>query len=89
MLSLALILNRLPGVIGMPQLMLPPGILQRSAGALEIVLLAVIGMAVLVTARRAQVALRPVIGPGRHGTGRGLTPHSAGASPLPSQDQGP
>ena len=55
-LSLALILNRLPGVIGMPQLMLPPGILQRSAGALEIVLLAVIGMAVLWSARRAQVS---------------------------------
>ncbi|MET0965755.1 MAG: DUF998 domain-containing protein [Nakamurella sp.] len=51
-LSLALILNRLPGVIGMPQLMLPPGILQRSAGALEIVLLAVIGVSVLVSAHR-------------------------------------
>jgi hypothetical protein len=55
-LSLALILNRLPGVIGMPQLMLPPGILQRSAGALEILLLAVVGLSVLVAARRVQVS---------------------------------
>ena len=54
-LSLALILNRLPGVIGIPQLMLPPGILQRSAGALEIVLLAVISVSVLVSAQRVQV----------------------------------
>jgi hypothetical protein len=54
-LSLALILNRLPGVIGMPQLMLPPGILQRSAGALEIVLLAVVGLSVLVAAHRVQL----------------------------------
>jgi hypothetical protein len=42
-------------VIGMPQLMLPPGILQRSAGALEIVLLAVMGVSVLVSAHRVQV----------------------------------
>ena len=41
LLSTALILNRLPGVIGMPEMMLPPGILQRAAGAVEIVLLAV------------------------------------------------
>lgn len=51
-LSLALIANRLPGVIGLPQLMLPPGILQRSAGALEIILLAVAALAVLQAARR-------------------------------------
>ncbi|MET0865176.1 MAG: DUF998 domain-containing protein [Nakamurella sp.] len=55
LLSLALILNRLPGVVGLPQLMLPPGILQRSAGALEIVLLAVIGLAVLVSVHRVRV----------------------------------
>jgi hypothetical protein len=55
LLSLALILNRLPGVIGLPQLMLPPGILQRSAGALEIVLLAVIGVAVLLSAHRIRI----------------------------------
>jgi hypothetical protein len=55
LLSLALILNRLPEVIGMPQLMLPPGLLQRSAGALEIGLLAVIGVAVLLSAHRAPV----------------------------------
>ena len=40
-LSTALILNRLPATIGMPELMLPPGILQRVAGAMQIVLLAV------------------------------------------------
>ena len=47
LLSTALILNRLPGVIGMPQLMLPPGVLQRVAGAAEIGLLAVAAIAVL------------------------------------------
>lgn len=52
-LSTALILNRLPGVIGMPELMLPPGILQRSAGVAEILLLAVIATAVLRSARRS------------------------------------
>ena len=46
-LSLALILNRLPGVIGMPELMLPPGLLQRGAGAVEIVLLAAIAFGLL------------------------------------------
>jgi Protein of unknown function (DUF998) len=52
-LSTALILNRMPGVIGMPELMLPPGILQRAAGAVEIVLLAVAAFAVLRSARRS------------------------------------
>ena len=54
LLSTALIANRLPGVIGMPELMLPPGILQRVAGAAEIVLLAVIAITVLHSARRAR-----------------------------------
>ena len=53
LLSTALILNRLPGVIGMPELMLPPGILQRAAGAVEIVLLAVAAAAVLRSAHRS------------------------------------
>jgi hypothetical protein len=52
-LSTALILNRLPGVIGMPELMLPPGILQRAAGAVEIVLLAVAAATVLWSAHRS------------------------------------
>jgi hypothetical protein len=52
-LSTALILNRLPGVVGLPELM-PPGILQRAAGAVEIVLLAVLATAVLASARRAR-----------------------------------
>ena len=56
-LSLALILNRLPGEIGMPELMLPPGILQRVAGAVEIVLLAVAALAVLRTARRGSARI--------------------------------
>ncbi len=43
-LSGALILNRLPGVVGMPELMLPPGILQRAAGALLILLLTVLAL---------------------------------------------
>jgi hypothetical protein len=43
-LSAALIANRLPGVVGMPQPMLPPGLLQRAAGALLILLLAVIAL---------------------------------------------
>lgn len=47
LLSTALIANRLPGVFGMPDLMLPPGILQRVAGAAQIVLLAVSALAVL------------------------------------------
>ena len=50
-LSAALILNRLPGVIGLPEL-LPPGILQRTAGAVEIVLLAVAAATMLRSARR-------------------------------------
>ena len=39
-LSVFLILNRLPGVLGVPGLMLPPGVLQRTAGAALIILLA-------------------------------------------------
>ena len=54
LLSTALILNRLPGVIGMPELMLPPGILQRAAGAVEIVVLALTAATVLRSARRAR-----------------------------------
>ena len=50
-LSTALILNRMPGVIGLPALTLPPGILQRAAGAMEIVLLAAAAAAVLRSAR--------------------------------------
>jgi hypothetical protein len=46
LLSFALIANRLPGVFGL-DLMLSPGILQRAAGAAEIVLLAVAAIAVL------------------------------------------
>jgi hypothetical protein len=53
LLSTALILNRLPGVIGMPEVMLPPGILQRAAGAVEIVLLAVAAVTVLPSAHRS------------------------------------
>ena len=47
LLSTALILNRLPATIGMPELMLPPGILQRVAGALQIALLAVAAITLL------------------------------------------
>ena len=47
LLSAALIANRLPGVFGATELMLPPGILQRAAGAAQIVLLAVAAIAVL------------------------------------------
>lgn len=53
-LSTALIVNRFPGEIGMPELMLPPGILQRAAGAVEIVLLAVAALAVLRSANRSR-----------------------------------
>jgi hypothetical protein len=53
LLSTALILNRFPAVIGMPELMLPPGILQRAAGGMEIVLLAVAGLVILRSATRA------------------------------------
>jgi hypothetical protein len=52
-LSTALILNRFPAVIGMPELMLPPGILQRVAGGMEIVLLAVAGLVILRSASQA------------------------------------
>ncbi len=60
LLSTALILNRLPGVIGMPELMLPPGILQRTAGAVEIVLLAVAAVTVLRSANRSATAVPAV-----------------------------
>lgn len=53
LLSTALILNRFPAVIGMPELMLAPGILQRVAGGMEIVLLAVAGLVVLRSASHA------------------------------------
>ena len=52
-LSTALILNRLPATIGMPGLMLPPGILQRVAGGLQIVLLAVAAITLLRTRQPA------------------------------------
>ncbi len=51
-LSAALILNRLPGVIGLPE-MLPPGILQRAAGAVEIVLLAAAAATMLRSGRHS------------------------------------
>jgi len=54
MLSAALILNRLPGVVGMDHLMLPPGLLQRAAGAAEILLLAAIAGTILITQRRSR-----------------------------------
>ncbi len=54
LLSAALILNRMPGVIGMPELMLPPGLLQRGAGAAEIVLLAAIAVTILRTQRTSR-----------------------------------
>jgi len=53
LLSTALIVNRLPGVIGLDDLMLPPGILQRAAGAAEILLLAAIAAALLWSGRRS------------------------------------
>lgn len=46
-LSAALILNRIPGIVGLDQLSLPPGLLQRAAGAVVIALAAVIAIAVL------------------------------------------
>lgn len=46
-LSTALILNRIPGTVGLDQLSLPPGLLQRAAGAVEIVLAGVIALALL------------------------------------------
>lgn len=51
-LSAALIANRLPGVIGLPDLMLPPGILQRVAGAAQIGLLALSAIVLLRSGRR-------------------------------------
>lgn len=45
-LSTALILNRIPGIVGLDQLSLPPGLLQRAAGAVVIALAAVIAFAV-------------------------------------------
>jgi hypothetical protein len=53
LLSTALIVNRMPGLIGLPELM-PPGILQRVAGAAQIGLLAVAAIAVLRTAARTR-----------------------------------
>lgn len=57
LLSAALIANRVPGVFGLDELMLPPGILQRVAGAAQIVLLAVAGIAVLRSGRRPAAVL--------------------------------
>jgi hypothetical protein len=51
LLSTALIVNRLPGVFGMPELM-APGILQRVAGAAQIALLALAAVTVLRTVAR-------------------------------------
>jgi len=51
-LSAALIANRLPGVVGLPDLMLPPGILQRVAGAAQIALLTMSAIALLRSGRR-------------------------------------
>lgn len=51
-LSAALIANRLPGVLGLPELMLPPGILQRVAGSAQIALLAMSAFALLRSGRR-------------------------------------
>ena len=53
-LSTALIMNRLPGVIGLPELMLPPGILQRTAGAALILLLAIAALALVRCGRGAE-----------------------------------
>ena len=44
-LSTALILNRVPGLFGLDQLSLPPGLLQRAAGAVVIALTMVIALA--------------------------------------------
>jgi Protein of unknown function (DUF998) len=55
-LSVALIANRLPGVIGLPELM-PPGILQRVAGAAQIALLAMSAIALLRSGRRTADAV--------------------------------
>lgn len=53
-ISAALILNRLPGAVGMPGLMLLPGLLQRAAGAVEILVLAAIATTILLTQPRAR-----------------------------------
>lgn len=58
-LAVALIGNRFPGVIGMPGMMLPPGILQRAAGAVQILLLALAATAVL-RSHRATAQPSPV-----------------------------
>jgi hypothetical protein len=58
-LSAALILNRIPGIVGLDQLSLPPGLLQRAAGAVEIALAAVIAIAVLNMKRPGTAAARP------------------------------
>lgn len=52
LLSAALILNRLPGMVGSGELMLPAGMLQRAAGAAEIILLAILLLTTLRVARR-------------------------------------
>lgn len=54
-LSTALILNRLPGVVGRADLTLPPGLLQRAAGAAQILLAALLGLAVR-RSRAVQIA---------------------------------
>lgn len=46
-LSAALILNRVPGTVGLDQLSFPPGLLQRAAGAVEIALAVAIALAML------------------------------------------
>jgi hypothetical protein len=46
-LSAALILNRIPAIVGLDQLSLPAGLLQRAAGAVEIVLAVIIALAAL------------------------------------------
>ncbi len=56
LLGAALILNRLPGVLGADRLLVAPGLLQRAAGAVEIVLAAVLSLALLCAAR----SVRPV-----------------------------
>lgn len=45
--SAALILNRIPGLFGLDQLSLPPGLLQRASGILVVLLTAVLARAVL------------------------------------------
>ncbi len=52
-LSTALIVNRVPGLFGLDQLSLPPGLLQRGAGAVVIALAMVIALAGLPVRRPA------------------------------------